>query len=273
MAKADDLAGRLILITGASRGLGRAVALACAEAGAELIITARTTGALEELDDEIKERGGQATLVEMDVTDLPAIVRLAGAIAQRWGRLDGFVANAGQLGQMAPMAHSDPEIFERTLQVNLTSVWHQLRAFDPLLRAAPAGRAVLVTSGAALGARPYWGAYAVSKAGLESMGRAWAAESEQTNLRINLLDPGLWRQRGPFERLPRPFCACSAPTARIRRKSRFWLNALLPIRARIRPACRARRILPRPFCACSARTARIMASGCMRMIWSADLVG
>ena len=190
MAKADDLAGRLILITGASRGLGRAVALACAEVGAELIITARTTGALEELDDEIKERGGQATLVEMDVTDLPAIVRLAGAIAQRWGRLDGFVANAGQLGQMAPMAHSDPEIFERTLQVNLTSVWHQLRAFDPLLRAAPAGRAVLVTSGAALGARPYWGAYAVSKAGLESMGRAWAAESEQTNLRINLLDPG-----------------------------------------------------------------------------------
>ena len=190
MAKADDLAGRLILITGASRGLGRAVALACAEAGAELIITARTTGALEELDDEIKERGGQATLVEMDVTDLPAIVRLAGAIAQRWGRLDGFVANAGQLGQMAPMAHSDPEIFERTLQVNLTSVWHQLRTFDPLLRAAPAGRAVLVTSGAALGARPYWGAYAVSKAGLESMGRAWAAESEQTNLRINLLDPG-----------------------------------------------------------------------------------
>ena len=190
MAKADDLAGRLILVTGASRGIGRAVALACAEAGAELIITARTTGALEELDDAIKERGGQATLVEMDVTDLPAIPRLAGAIAQRWGRLDGFVANAGQLGQMAPMAHSDPEIFERTLQVNLTSVWHQLRAFDPLLRAAPAGRAVLVTSGAALGARPYWGAYAVSKAGLESMGRAWAAESEQTNLRINLLDPG-----------------------------------------------------------------------------------
>ena len=190
MAKDNNLADRLILITGASRGIGRAAALACAEAGAELIITARTTGALEELDDEIKARGGQATLVEMDVTDLPAIPRLAGAIAQRWGKLDGFVANSGQLGQMAPMAHSDPEIFERTLQVNLTSVWHQLRAFDPLLRAAPAGRAVLVTSGAALGARPYWGAYAVSKAGLESMGRAWAAESEQTNLRINLLDPG-----------------------------------------------------------------------------------
>ena len=190
MAKDNNLADRLILITGASRGIGRAAALACAEAGAELIITARTTGALEELDDEIKARGGQATLVEMDVTDLPAIPRLAGAIAQRWGKLDGFVANAGQLGQMAPMAHSDPEIFERTLQVNLTSVWHQLRAFDPLLRAAPSARVILVSSGAAQGARPYWGAYAVSKAGLEAMGRAWAAESEQTNMRINLLDPG-----------------------------------------------------------------------------------
>ena len=190
MAKGDDLTGRLVLVTGASRGIGRAVALACAEAGAELIITARTTGALEELDDAIKERGGQATLVEMDVTDLPAIPRLAGAIAERWGRLDGFVANAGQLGQLTPMAHADPDIFERTLQVNLTSVWHQLRAFDPLLRAAPAGRAILVSSGAAEGARPYWGAYAVSKAGLEAMGRAWAAESEQTNLQINLLDPG-----------------------------------------------------------------------------------
>jgi len=190
MARAERLEGRLVLITGASRGIGRAVALACAEAGAELILTARTTGALEELDDEIKARGGQATLVEMDVTDLPAIPRLAAAIAERWGRLDGFVANAGQLGQMAPMAHSDPEIFERTLQVNLTSVWHQLRAFDPLLRAAAAARVILVSSGAAQGARPYWGAYAVSKAGLEAMGRAWAAESEQTNMRINLLDPG-----------------------------------------------------------------------------------
>ena len=190
MARADDLTGRLVLITGASRGIGRAAALACAAAGAELIITARTVGALEELDDAITAQGGQATIVEMDVTDLPAIPRLAAAIAERWGRLDGFVANAGQLGQMAPMAHCDADIFERTLQVNLTAVWHQLRAFDPLLRAAPSGRAILVSSGAARGARPYWGAYAVSKAGLEAMGRAWAAESEQTNLRINLLDPG-----------------------------------------------------------------------------------
>ncbi len=184
------LDGRLILITGASRGIGRAAAIACAKQGAELIITGRTTGALEEVDDEIKSAGGAATIVELDQTDYAAIPRLAFAIGSRWGRLDGFVANAGQLGQMAPMAHIEPEIWERTMSVNLTSVWFQAKTFDPLLRAAPSARVVLVSSGAAIGARPFWGAYAVSKAGLESMARAWAAESEQTNMKINLLDPG-----------------------------------------------------------------------------------
>ena len=184
------LDGRVILITGASRGIGRAAAIACAHQGAELIITGRTTGALEEVDDEITAVGGAATIVELDQTDYAAIPRLAHAIDSRWGRLDGFVANAGQLGRMAPMAHIEPEIWERTMSVNLTSVWFQAKTFDPLLRAAPAARVVLVSSGAAVGARPFWGAYAVSKAGLESMGRAWAAESEQTNMKINLLDPG-----------------------------------------------------------------------------------
>ena len=184
------LDGRLILITGASRGIGRAAAIACAAAGAELIITGRTSGALEEVDDEIRAVGGKATIVELDQTDYAATPRLADAIASRWGRLDGFVANAGQLGQMAPMAHIEPDIWERTLSVNLTSIWFQAKTFDSLLRAAPTGRVVLVSSGAAVGARPFWGAYAVSKAGLESMARAWAAESEQTNMKINLLDPG-----------------------------------------------------------------------------------
>ena len=184
------LDGRLILITGASRGIGRAAAIACAQQGAELIITGRTTGALEEVDDEITAVGGAATIVELDQTDYAAIPRLALAIGSRWGRLDGFVANAGQLGQMAPMAHIEPEIWERTMSVNLTSVWFQAKTFDPLLRAAPAARVILVSSSAAVGARPFWGAYAVSKAGLESMARAWAAESEQTNMKINLLDPG-----------------------------------------------------------------------------------
>ena len=188
-----NLSGKVILVTGASRGIGRSVALGCAKAGAEVIITGRTMGALEELDDEINAAGSSATIVELDQTDTAAMARLGQAIGSRWGRLDGFVANAGQLGQMAPMPHIDPEIFERTILVNVTSVWHQIAAFDGLLRAAAAGRAVLVSSGAAHGDRAYWGAYAVSKAGLEAMGRAWAAESEKTNMRINLLDPGATR--------------------------------------------------------------------------------
>ena len=188
-----DLEDKVILITGASRGIGRTVALNCAQAGAEVIITGRTTGALEDLDDEISKNGGQATIVELDQADTAAMARLGQAVAKRWGRLDGFVANAGQLGQMAPMPHIDPEIFEKTIMVNLTSVWYQIAAFDTLLRASNAGRAVLVSSGAANGARAYWGAYAISKAGLESMARAWAAESEKTNLRINMIDPGATR--------------------------------------------------------------------------------
>ena len=185
-----SLNGKLILVTGASRGLGRATALACAKAGAELIITARTVAGLEELDDEIKSFGGKATIVEMDALDFEAVPRLAGAIHQKWGRLDGFVANAGQLGQLAPLPHIDADVFERTLQVNLTSIWHQIKSFDVLLRAAPAGRSVLVSSSVAHGGRAFWGGYAISKAGLEAMGRIWAAESEQTNLKINILNPG-----------------------------------------------------------------------------------
>ena len=184
------LSDKVVLITGASRGIGRAAALACADAGAELIITARTVAGLEELDDEISKAGGQATIVELDQSDHEAMPRLAQAIGSRWGRLDGFVANAGQLGQMAPMPHIDNEVFERTIDINLVSVWHQIAALDPLLRRSHAGRAVLVSSTVAHGAHAFWGSYAVSKAGLEAMGRVWAAESEQTNLRINMLNPG-----------------------------------------------------------------------------------
>ena len=146
-----DLSGKVILVTGASRGIGRSVALGCSKAGAEVIITGRTMGALEELDDDINAVGGSATIVELDQTDTAAMARLGQAIRSRWGRLDGFVANAAQLGQMAPMPHIDPEIFERTILVNVTSVWHQIAAFDGLLRAASAGRVVLVSSGAAHG--------------------------------------------------------------------------------------------------------------------------
>ena len=186
----NRLENKVILVTGASRGIGRAVAIAAGSQGAEVILTGRTTGALEEVDDQIHALGGKSVIVELDQTDLPAIPRLASAIASRWQRLDGFVANAGQLGQLSPITHSDEDVFDRTIQVNLTSIFHMIRSFDGLLRASEAGRAVLVSSGAAVGHRPFWGAYAISKAGMEAMGRSWAAESEQTNMKINILDPG-----------------------------------------------------------------------------------
>lgn len=190
MVSEKPLNGKIILLTGASRGIGRAAAIACANAGAELIITGRTTGALEEVDDEIQNAGSKATIVELDSTDLPAIPRLAKAIHDKWGRLDGFIANAGQLGQMSPMPHIEADAWDQTILVNLTAVWHQIRSFDPLLRVSPAARVILMSSAAAVGPRPYWGAYAVSKAGVEAMGRAWAAENEQTEMKINMIDPG-----------------------------------------------------------------------------------
>ena len=185
-----NLSGRLVLVTGATRGIGRAVAVAAARAGAELIITGRTIGALEEVDDEIGAAGGTATIVQLDMTDFPAIPRLAAAIASRWQRLDGFVANAGMLPALTPVGHVTEEAWNDSMAVNLTGQWHMIRAFDPLLRAAPAGRAILVSSGAAVGSRPFWGPYAAAKAGLEALGRSWAGESEQTNLRINIMNPG-----------------------------------------------------------------------------------
>jgi len=187
---AHDLSGRLVLVTGATRGIGRAVAIAAASAGAELIITGRTIGALEEVDDAISAVGGSATIVQLDMTDFPAIPRLAAAIASRWQRLDGFVANAGMLPALTPVGHVTEESWDESIAVNLTGQWHMIRAFDPLLRAAPAGRAILVSSGAAVGSRPFWGPYAAAKAGLEALGRSWAGESEQTNLRINIMNPG-----------------------------------------------------------------------------------
>ena len=185
-----DLHNKIILITGASRGIGRAVALAAAKAGANLIITGRTIGALEELDDEIKAAGRKATIVELEMLDHGAIPRLAEAINRRWGKLDGFVANAATLNPLTPLSHLEDSVWNDTITINLTAQWHLIKAMEPLLLAASAGRAILVSSGAAEGIRPFWGPYAISKAGLEAMGRVWAGETEKTNLRINILDPG-----------------------------------------------------------------------------------
>ena len=190
MGSSADLSGKVILVTGASRGIGHAVSLSAAQAGADVIITGRTIGALEELDDAIKASGAHATIVEHDMSDFAALPRLAAAIHERWGRLDGLVANAAILGTLTPLSHLDQNVWDETISINLTAQWHLIKAMEPLLTAAPAGRAILVSSGAAHGSYPFWGPYAVSKAGLEAMGRVWAGETEQTNLRVNMINPG-----------------------------------------------------------------------------------
>ncbi len=187
------LEGRVALITGASRGIGRAVALRFAEEGARLILTARTQGALEEVDDEIRKLGDGATLVAEDLTDFDTIDRMGAAVFERFGRLDVLVGNAGQLGVLGPIGHTDPETWDQVMAVNVTANWRLIRGFDPLLRASPSGRAIFVTSAITQEARAYWGAYAVSKAALETMVLTYAAEVAKTQLRVNLIDPGATR--------------------------------------------------------------------------------
>ena len=193
MAKDGRLEGRIAFVTGASRGIGRAVAKRFAAEGAHVVALARTQGALEELDDEIREAGGQATLVPLDLTDFDQIDRTGAALFERFKRLDVLVGNAGVLGTMGPIAHMDPAVWEQVMAVNLTANWRLIRGFDPLLRASDAGRAIFVTSGAARGARAYWGGYAVSKAALEMVVGTYAAEMEKNHVRINLVDPGATR--------------------------------------------------------------------------------
>lgn len=182
---------RIALVTGASRGLGKAAALALAKDGCHIIATARTIGGLEELDDQIKDAGGSATLVQMDLKDRPAMFNLAQAIQERWGKLDVMIANAGVLGALTPASHLDENIWDDVIDTNLSAVWRMIRVFEGLLRQSEAGRAVLVTSSAAHGGNyPYWSAYSASKAGLEALGQSWAAELANTNIKVNLLDPG-----------------------------------------------------------------------------------
>ena len=182
---------RIALVTGASRGIGRAAALALAKTGVHVIATGRTIGALEELDDEITAAGGECTLVHMDLKDRPALTNLAAAIKERWGRLDIMIANAGVLGVLTPASHLDEDIWDEVIDTNLSAVWRMIRVFDGLLQAAPKGRAVVVTSSAADGRHyPFWSAYSASKAGVEALTQSWASEVRSTALKVNLLDPG-----------------------------------------------------------------------------------
>ncbi len=187
------LAGRLALVTGASRGLGAAIARRFAAEGAELVLVARTVGGLEETDDAVRALGSHATLVPLDIADFAALDRLGGAIFERHKRLDILVANAGILGSLSPLGHIEPKEWQRVIDVNLTANWRLIRSLDPLLRASPAGRAIFVTSAAAQAPRAYWGAYAVAKAGLEQLVGIYASEVEQTALKVNLVDPGRLR--------------------------------------------------------------------------------
>lgn len=189
------LAGKIALVTGASRGIGAAVAERYAAEGAHLVLAARTVGGLEEVDDKVRAAGGTATLVPLDLRDFIKIDELAAAIYQRFERLDILVGNAAEFGTFSPLGHIDPKLWQEIIDLNLTANWRLIRAMDPLLRAAPQGRAIFVTSGIAREPRAYWGPYAVSKAGLEVLVRTYAAEIEKTNVRANLIGPGVVRTR------------------------------------------------------------------------------
>jgi NAD(P)-dependent dehydrogenase (short-subunit alcohol dehydrogenase family) len=196
------LRGRIALITGASRGIGAATAKRFAAEGAHVILVARTVGGLEEVDDAIRASGGGATLVPLDLTQGPGIDELGAKIAERFGRLDILVGNAATLGVLSPLAHIDPEVWDRVLALNLTANWRLIRSFDPLLRESDAGRVIFVTSGVARGVFPYWGPYAVGKAALEMLARTYAGEVAKTDIRVNLFDPGIVRTRMRAEAFP-----------------------------------------------------------------------
>jgi NAD(P)-dependent dehydrogenase (short-subunit alcohol dehydrogenase family) len=190
------LAGRICLVTGASRGIGRAVARRYAQEGADLILCARTVGALEELDDEIRAINGKTSLlVPMDLRNFDTIDQLGAGLYERYGKLDVLVGNAGVLGQMSPLTHTEPKAWQEVIDVNLTANWRLIRSLDPLLRRSGAGRAIFVSSGVARDARAYWGAYAVSKAALEMLVGIYAREIQQSSVRANLIDPGRTRTR------------------------------------------------------------------------------
>ena len=192
---AGRLAGKVALITGASRGIGAAVAERFAREGAHLVLAARTVGGLEEVDDLVRAVGGMATLVPLDLREFIKIDELAAALLDRWGRLDILVGNAAELGTFSPLGHIEPTTWTEVMDLNLTANWRLIRAMDPLLRSAPDGRAIFVTSAVARGVFPYWGPYAVSKAGLEMLVKIYAGEITKTRVRANLIDPGIVRTR------------------------------------------------------------------------------
>jgi len=197
------LDGRITLVTGASRGIGYASAKALAAAGSHIIALARTQGGLEDLDDQIKAAGGTCSLVPMDLRDFDQIDRLGGLLNDRYGRLDGLLCNAAVLGDITPANHTTPKDWMRVIDVNMTAPARLIRSLDPLLRESDAGRAVFMTSSVAQAPRAYWGAYAASKAGMETFVRCWAEEiGDITNIKVNLLNPGGTRTQMRAKAMP-----------------------------------------------------------------------
>ncbi len=189
------LASRIALVTGASRGLGYATARALAKAGAHVVAVARTQAGLEELDDDIRNAGGSATLVPLDLTDSDGIARLGAALHERHGKLDILVGNAGVAGPSSPLGHIELKPWNDVMALNVTANFQLIRCMEPLLKQSDAGRAVFITSASAREASAYRGPYAASKAALETLVRAWANETASTPIRINLFDPGPIRTR------------------------------------------------------------------------------
>ena len=191
----QPLASRIALVTGASRGIGYATASALAKAGAHVIAVARTQGGLEELDDDIRNDGGSATLVPLNLTDYDGIARLGAALNERHGKLDILVSNAGIAGPSSPLGHIELKPWTDVMAINVTANFQLIRCMEPLLQQSDVGRAVFITSGAASSANAYRGPYAASKAALDTLVRSWANETVSTPIRVNLFDPGPIRTR------------------------------------------------------------------------------
>lgn len=184
-----SLDGRVALVTGASRGIGAAIAKRLAADGAHLILVARTVGGLEEVDDAIQSAGGSATLVPLDLAEHDKIDQMAASIYERWGKLDILVGNAAILGELTPVSHLAPKIWRALNDINVTANWRLLRAFHPLLAQSDAGRAVFLTSAYAGGDTPFFGPYATCQAALETLVRTHARETAESPVRTNLFAP------------------------------------------------------------------------------------
>lgn len=185
------LAGKVALVTGASRGIGRAVAVALAKEGAHVVIQGRVSGALEETDDAIRAAtGSSATIIPLNLSQTDRVDGLGPTLYQRFGKLDIFVANAGILGSLSPLGHVTEKVWNDVIAINLSANWRLVRTLDPLLQKAEAARVIFVSSRAASGKKAFWGPYAVSKAGIEALGRTYAAEAANSPMRVNIVSPG-----------------------------------------------------------------------------------